>query len=378
MKINFIPLDSYLDSLLDFGFPMFDCTVHRNCEELYSRRGGYIDAEKKLRHQPHTLYYLYSVSKVVTCAAALTLLDDGAFTLDDPIAQYMPEFAAMKVRHSLSDGTVSLTDALRDITVEHLFTMSAGFDYNLNSESIKAAREKYPAAPTREIIRALAQEPLCFEPGERWQYSLCHDLLAALCEVVSGRRFADYVRDRIFMPLGMEHSSYHISEAEKSEMAQQYIYNDAEKRADIFGKTNGYILGDDYDSGGAGMISTAGDCIRFADALACGGVGANGARILRPETVELMRANRLSPAQLGDYCWDQLRGYGYGLGVRTMTDRETGPYGEFGWGGAAGALTYIDPDRGIAVYYAQHTLNPHEEKVLPELRDVIFGCLSDI
>ena len=378
MNIDFSPLDSYLDSLLDFGFPMFDCTVHRNHVQLYRRQGGYIDVERKLRHRPHIRYYLYSVSKVVTCAAALTLLEDGAYALDDPIAEYMPEFAAMKVRGKQDDGALTLTDAVRPITVEHLFTMSAGFDYNMNSESIKAAREKYPTAPTREIIRALAREPLCFEPGERWQYSLCHDVLAALCEVIAGQRFADYVRDRIFLPLGMEHSSYHITEADKSEMAQQYIYNDAEKSAVVFGKTNGHILADDYDSGGAGMISTAEDYIAFADALACGGMGATGKRILRPETVELMRTNRLSQVQMGDYAWDQLRGYGYGLGVRTMMDRDIGPLGEFGWGGAAGALTYIDPDRSIAVYHAQHTLNPHEEKVLPELRDVIFGCLSKI
>ena len=149
---------------------------------------------------------------------------------------------------------------------------------------------------------------------------------------------------------------------------------------DPVAKTNTHILGPDYDSGGAGMISCPEDYILFADAMANGGVGKTGAQILSPATIDLMRTNCLTEEQRRTFSWAQLAGYGYGFGVRTMIDRagggSIGPIGEFGWGGAAGALVYISPEKKTAVYLAQHTLNPHEDKVLPELRNVVFAAIG--
>lgn len=379
--MDFCCLDEYLDSLLEYGFPMYDCTVHVGYREVYRRQGGCIDRESGKRHLPDTRYFLYSASKPVTCAAALTLLERGKFSLSDPLEAYLPEFSAVTVAEKRPDGSVSLRAPARKITIRHLFTMTAGLNYNLGAPPIReAVAATGGRAPTREIARAIAREPLSFDPGTRWQYSLCHDVLAALTEAVSGMRFSDYVRRAVFEPLGMEHSTFRFTDALLPAMAAQYRYNDKLHTAERVTLRNGYILGPEYESGGAGMISTAEDYIRFADAMANGGVGASGARILAAPTVELMRQNALTPAQAESFNWIQCAGYGYGLGVRTLVDRSaagsTGPAGEFGWGGAAGALTFFSPETRTAVYYAQHTLSPNEEKVLPQLRNVIFACLA--
>ena len=379
--MNFKALDEFLEHLLDMGYPMYDCTVHVNREEVYRRQGGYIDVAAKRRHIPDTKYFLYSVSKPVTCAAALTLFEKGKFLLSDPVSMYLPEFADVQVAERLPDGRTFLRPAKRPIRIVHLFTMTAGLNYNLGSDAIREAVAATDGrAPTREIVRAISKEPLSFDPGDRWQYSLCHDVLAGLVEVIAGERFSDYVKRVIFDPLGMKNSGYRIPEGDAaSQMATQYVFEDNFTKLSLF-PSNGYILGPEYDSGGAGMISTAEDYIRFADMMSCGGTASDGTPILAQTTIDLMRTNFLTDAQLASFNWQQMAGYGYGLGVRTMIDRAQGgslsPLGEFGWGGAAGALAYFDPSTKTAIYLAQHTRNPREEYVLPRLRNVVYASLG--
>lgn len=370
--MDFTRLDTFLDSLLTRGLPLYDCIVHVHHKEVYRRRGGKVGA-------PYALYYLYSASKPVTCAAALTLVEAGRLHLCDPVSYYLPEYADVEVTERLGDGRLGRRPPKSPIRVRDLFAMTAGLHYNLDCASIReAVAATGGRAPTREIARALAKEPLSFDPGERWQYSLCHDVLAALTEEVAGIRFSEYVRRAIFDPLGMTHSGYHLRPGDM--LTQQYRYNDQTGRSETTENTNIYVFGEDYDSGGAGMISCAEDYILFADALACGGVGKTGARILSPATIELMRTNVLNPRQAATFNWSWMEGYGYGLGVRTIADRfaagSIGPDDEFGWGGAAGALVYIAPKSGTAIYLAQHALNPHEERTLGQLRNVAFACLD--
>ncbi len=379
--MDFTYLDRFLDSLLDFGFPMYDCTVYARHEQIYRRQGGFIDVAKRRTHEPQTKYFLYSCTKPVTCAAALTLLEQGKYRLTDPLSEYLPEYAEMTVLEKDVSGNESRRPAKTKITVRDLFTMTAGLTYNCNSPSIKAAiAESGGRAPTREIARAIAKDPLSFDPGERWLYSLCHDVLAAFVEVISGRRFADFVRETVFAPLGMTHSAFHLAEGDTEQMAAQYMFPNETTIPYEIPLRNPHIFGDEHDSGGAGIISTAEDYILFADAMANGGVGKTGARILSAETIDLWRTPALPPKKAHTFDWDYLRGYNYGLGVRTLTDRSVAgsiaPVGEFGWGGAAGALTYMSPETGVSVYLAQHTRNPREGYVLPALRNTVFACLG--
>jgi len=379
--MDFTYLDRFLDSLLDFGFPMYDCTVWAHHEQLYRRQGGFIDVAKRRTHEPQTKYFLYSCTKPVTTASALILLEQGKFRLSDPLANYLPEYGEMNVLQKQADGSEFLRPAKTKITILDLFRMSAGLTYNSNSANVKAAiAASGGVAPTREIARAIAKDPLVFDPGERWNYSLCHDVLAALVEVVSGRRFADFVREEIFAPLGMTHSAFHLAEGDTEQMAAQYMFPNESTIPYEIPLRNPHIFGDEYDSGGAGIISTAEDYILFADAMANGGVGKSGARILSPATVDLWRTPAFPPEKAHTFDWDYMAGYEYGLGVRTLVNRTVAgsiaPVGEFGWGGAAGALVYMSPETGVSVYLAQHTRNPREGYVLPALRNTVFACLG--
>lgn len=363
--MDFSTLTTFLDALKGKrSIPSVDCAVSLQGQRVYrhSANAGQDD-----------LYFLYSVSKVITCTAAAQLLERGKLLLTDEICEYLPEYRDMAVKRA--DG--QLEEAQTRITVRHLFTMSAGLNYNLEAPSIqKAVQESGGRAPTREIARAIAQEPLDFEPGTHWQYSLCHDVLAALVEAVSQMRFADYVREHIFAPLGMENSTYHPTPEQLTHIAPQFRYDDAAREAVPIPKAARHVLGPEYDSGGAGVVSCVSDMLAFAQALANGGTGANGARILSPRTVDLMRMNQLNEAQMRDFNWIQMAGYGYGLGVRTMVSPAQGgalsAIGEFGWGGAAGSYIMIDPDHRLCAFYAQHMLNNQEPYVHPRLRNLIY------
>lgn len=378
--MDFTLLDRYLDSLLDSGLPMYDCTVHVGYKEIYHRQGGYIDAANQVRHRPNTRYFMYSATKPVTCAAALTLLEAGKFRMGDPLYWYLPEYEHMQVADRKPGGCPTLRPAERPIRICDLFQMTAGMTYNIHMPALREAiRETGGRAPTREIARAMAKEPLSFDPGDRWQYGFCHDVLGALVEVISGERFGEYVARTIFRPLGMEHSSFHVG-SDASDMAKQYRFNDVTKKPHEIDLTNPFIFGEEYDGGGGGMISTVEDYMRFADMLANGGVGEDGTRILSAATVSLMGQSGLAPTQARSFTWEGMEGRNYGFGVSVHTEPgvsgSLAPAGEFGWGGAAGSAVYIDPASHTAVFYAQHVMNAHEERVMAALRNVVFGCLG--
>lgn len=371
--MQFQKLSDLLDSFLEIGIPGVDCVVYQDHEEAFRHRAGYSDLEQKLPITGKETYFLFSCSKVVTCAAALTLLERGKFLLTDPLAAYIPEFSEMV----LTNGEKAKTE----IKIRDLFTMSAGFTYDIASPSItQVIREKDGRATTLDVVRAIAKEPLSFEPGTHWQYSLCHDVLAGLVEVVSGKRFGEYVTETIFEPLGMTKTSFGVSDKNQEQLAPLYRFNDETNRPELQKSECIYTLTPEYDCGGAGMVSCTDDYILFADALANGGVGKNGSRILSPATVDLMRTNCLEGAALTDLNWIQHTGYGYGLGVRTMIDRAKGgaigPVGEFGWGGAAGSYVLIDPNSRTALFYCQHMLNNKEPYTHPRLRNVLYACVD--
>lgn len=384
--MDFTYLDKFLDSLLEIGFPMYDTTVQVAGKEVYRRQGGYIDVEKKRTHEGKNLYFIYSCSKPITCAAALTLLEQGKINLSDPVSDYLPSYKELTVAEKREDGTVEIRPAKTVMTLRHLFTHTSGLSYNRNTAPVNEVIAKTDKrAPTVQVCAAYAKSPLLFDPGEKWSYSLAHDVLAAVVEVVSGRRFSDYVRETVFAPLGMEDSSFATYTASHDpnnipRFAQQYRFKSDFSGLDIVGLNCSYMFGSEYESGGAGVVTTAEDYIKFASAMAMGGIGANGARILAPSTVSLMRTDALNEQQRRTLTWKQYLGYSYGLGVRTLVDRAAGGalsgLGEFGWGGAAGALTIFDPDSQVAVYHAQHTLSPREEYVFPRLRNIVFACLG--
>lgn len=278
----------------------------------------------------------------------------------------------MKVRES---GSIRPAKSL--MTIRNLMTMTGGLSYDQTLPSIQRAKAKN--AGTRELIHMLAEEPLEFDPGTHFRYSMCHDVMAAVIEAVSGERFSDYLQNHIFAPLGVTGVTFRPNTAQMTRMPTQLCWHDKELYMFEVDWDNTHQLTPDYDSGGAGICCRAEDYIPLLDALACGGKGANGARILKPETVTIMTENQLSGQPLRDY-HDTMKpseAEGYALGMRVHLVDDEFPKGEFGWDGAAGALAVIEPKRRSSVLYVQHVLNylPNCAQLHPELLRRIYRCI---
>lgn len=376
--MDFTPLSRFIDRITAWRIPWAEVLVMHQNETVFRYRTGYADLEAKTPIDGDSIIYLYSLTKILTCTAALQLVEKGAILLGDPISDYLPEFTEMVIKKQTDDGnTTELSE--RPITVRDLFTMTAGFSYDLDSPAIRDATKRTNGRmPTREFAIALAKEPLLFEPGTRWNYSLCHDVLAALVEVVDGRRFSTYVRDEITGPLGMVDTCFHLSEAQHSRLVPQYEYNDALSKA-VRMDGDWYRIGTEFESGGAGLLSTVSDYTLFLNMLTNHGTSPEGVRILSTASVDLMRTDHLNEHTRRDYNWAHHAGYGYGLGVRThISNAGSGslsPTGEFGWSGAAGSFAIIDPESQLTVMYAQHLVNNQEPYVHPRLKNIIYSCL---
>lgn len=391
--MDFSALKDFMDRLTEWRMPGNSICVYYKNEEVFRYSSGYADVETKKPMSEDIYLNLYSCSKPSTVTAALQLFEKGYFLLDDPLYEYIPEFKEMYIKQEGGE----LVKAKNTITIRNLFTMTAGLTYDIKSNGINKARELTKGKmDTVTVAKCIAEDPLIFEPGTRWGYSLAHDVLGALIEIVSGKRFSDYMMENVFGPCGISKISYHLTDDIKKNMATQYQFNMADD-ADIVSAQKGLkqdgqgglvkippqrtlYLGENHDSGGGGIITTVEEYAKFTNALANFGVAKTGERILSKGTVELLRTNQLNETMLNDFNWPQLKGYGYGLGVRTLIDKaksgSCGPLGEFGWGGAAGATVLMDPDNEFSLCYAHHMLNPFEEYYQPRLRNVAYMCLD--
>lgn len=394
--MNFKKLQAYIDRLVtEYNVPGADCMVYKEHEPIYRYYTGMSDIESGKRMKGDELYLIFSMTKMFTCTCALQMLEQGRFLLSDPVSKYIPEFSKMKLSSEALDsaeavkimtGGVVGSDAKNNvsgyadtpITIKHLFTMTAGLNYDLDAPYIRNAILAGRTG-TLDIVRTLSETPLGFEPGTRYRYSLCHDVLGGLVEVWSGKRLGDYMKENIFDALGMKDTFFGLpTDAERiSRMAALYKY-DSERRPLRIDLKCDYNVSSEYQSGGAGLTSCTEDYALFLDALANGGQGRNGNRILSSATVELMRTNHLS-GQAQDDFYGLREGYGYGLGVRTHTDRSRSgslsPLGEFGWDGAAGAFSMVDPANKLAFVYFQHVHN-WELRTQLELRNALYSCIE--
>lgn len=393
--MDFTILKEALDNMSkNRNIPGLDCVVYKENQEVFRYYTGFSDLENKIAMNGNELYIIFSMTKMLTCTCILQLFEQGKFSMDDPVSKFIEEFKTMrisgeelnvenaaKVSSGASAGeTVNESAdgfAKNPITVKNLLTMTAGLNYDLNSPSIAKAI-KDGKKSTIDLVRAMGDMVLGFEPGTRFRYSLCHDVLGGLVEVLSGKKLGDYMRENIFEPLGMNDSFFGVPQDErKNRLAKQYGYSDAGVPV-LRDNTCPYNLTDEYESGGAGLVSSASDYAIFLDALANGGVAKNGKRILSAESVKLMGTNQLSGKSLEDF-YELRRGYGYGLGVRTHIDPETSgslsPVGEFGWDGAAGAFSMVDPENKISLAYFQEIMG-WDVAIQDEIRNALYESLS--
>jgi CubicO group peptidase (beta-lactamase class C family) len=252
-------------------------------------------------------------------------------------------------------------------------------DYNLERSGItRVLKEKGQQATTRELVNAFVESPLSFEPGEHFEYSLSHDVVGALIEVVSGMRLGEYYARNIFEPIGMKDTRFAKPQNVNERLVPQYMYDIDKLTSTEMDLSCCYQLSENYESGGAGLISCAEDYARFADMLACGGVSVGGSRILKEETVKLMRTNMLGQKQRDEFGKMGRAGFGYGCGVQMLLEPERcgtkAPQGIFGWDGAAGAYVMADPVNRISIVYMQHvrSCSYAYSTIHPGLRELLY------
>lgn len=328
----------FCDSLLPYGLPGFDLIVYHKGSCVLRYRNGYRDLENKIPMTGTERLNLYSCSKPITCTAAMQLWEKGLFDLEDPISRYLPEFQDMNV---LTEAGIE--KAKNPILIRHLFQMTSGLSYDVNSTQIQLCRQATGGGcPGREMVRYLAKEPLLFEPGTQWRYSLSHDVLAVLVEVLSGEPFEDYIKHHIFDPLGMNDSTFLLPERELDTIAPQYAFENGQT-VQIGKLTYTYRLGHQHASGGAGCISTVDDYIKFVEALRKG-------QLLKPETIALMTVDRMTEVHMRTYFLNKTHGYGLGVRCGNGDPRNS----DFGWDGAACSYMSLDMENDISIFFGAH------------------------
>ena len=328
---------------------------------LIARRGrvvhqdayGMADIEAREPMRTDTYFRLFSMTKPVTSVALMTLYEEGKFQLDDELAEYLPEFTDVRVFAGI-DGAdnMMLEGPVRAPTMTDVLRHTAGFSYGNGPESVQAqyqAADLYGSESLEELVDKLARIPLIYQPGTRWVYSFSHDVQARLVEVLSGMAFEDYVRQRIFEPLGMDEVVFGLPARLADRFANTYSPNER-------GRLEASDTPEDttYDTAVFGGTSLSGhvmDYARFAQMLVNSGE-LDGVRVLGPRTVDLLASDHLPDGVT------RSAGEGYGLGVRVVTDSVAAENltsaGTFGWSGAAGTHFIVDrKEELIAVFMIQ-------------------------
>jgi CubicO group peptidase (beta-lactamase class C family) len=348
------------------GFAGLSVLVARHGQIVFGAQYGYRDKEAGKPLTEDTIYRIYSMTKPIVSTALMMLFEEGRIRLIDPVAKYIPAFAATKVM--TADG--ALVDPVRPMTVRDLLTHTSGLTYDWMQES--PVSEQYLNARlindgTRSLesmVNELAQIPLAFQPGTRWHYSLGIDVAARLVEVVSGGPLGEFLRERMFGPLGMDDTGYAVPADKLDLLSAMYGLPDicakdqtmgALIEAALSGVNQRSDVSDTYPTdapdvfarGGHGLYSTAGDYMRFGQMLLNGGE-LDGRRLIGRKTLELMHSNHLPPALLPyEIAGIPSPGFGFGLGSRVMMDPAAtggpGSVGEFGWAGAAKTYYWVDP-----------------------------------
>lgn len=364
-------LDKLLDSIMEeFGIPGVDLAVWQGGKEVYRRMKGYADMETKEPITENTLYNLYSNTKVVAAVAALQLFEKGEFVLEDKLSRFFPEFKNMMVK--MPDG--SLKPAEKEITIRDLFRMTAGIGEGGEAE-YKAIGQKFymetnGECPLSLLPKYIAEAPLFFEPGEKFLYGICYEMLAALIEKISGLKFSDYLYEHIFKPLGMKNTAFTLERTESKALANQYWYRGKDKPLEVKGAKNCLLPPTMKESASGGLISSVDDFMKFQAALA------SGEKLLKRSTINLMRLNQLEGKQFEGYGYTNI-GMGYGLGVRVIMDQaklgSTVGFGPFGWGGASGSYGSIDPENDLCIFYMQHVFDTEDVRTHNRIRNVIYA-----
>lgn len=342
-----------------------------------------LEAGKPMRRD--SLFRIYSMTKPITSAALLILYQEGKFELDDPVAKYLPQFADVQVYSGKQGGQIQTVPASRSMTIRDLMRHTAGLAYGLFPASPVDAmyiQEKLLGRDRRldQMIDKLVTLPLAAHPGEKWIYSISVDVQGRLIEVLSGQTLDEFLKTRIFQPLGMTDTFFTVPEEKLSRLTANYGLKDGKLTTIDSPSKSEFAKPAVFFSGGGGLVSTADDYLRFAQML-LGGGELDGVRILQPEIVDLMTKNHLSeslvPIRVG---LNKMDGMGFGLGVAVrvkVNDNEPeSTLGEYGWAGAASTQFWVTPDQQM-ICIAMTQLMPAKFDYAIALRQHVLGAMAE-
>lgn len=369
--------------------------------EAYGKR----DIANDLPMEKDTIFRIFSLTKPVTAVAVLQLYEQGYFQLNDPVKNWIPAFADPQVivecdssDPQCTNGSYYTVPASRDITIKDLLTHTSGLEYIFRSRPIitqiyqEAGIVDGLASHTGtvgDMVNTLATLPLYFNPGEKWDYSLSYDVLGYLVEVVSGKSFDQYCQDHIFEPLDMEDTHFYLPQDKVSRLSKAYKPDGAGGITEIpdGNQTLGNILyaadfhyngPQTYFSGGAGLVSTAGDYARFLMMLAKGGKF-GGERVLSPKTIDYMRINQVGDLPSPDF--PTYEGYKYGIGGAThVSPRESGRMsskGEFIWGGLFYTLFQWDKEEDVFSLIFTQTFPSQDGLLRNHFQSIVNSAIED-
>lgn len=364
--------------------------INKDGQELLYCQAGMADKEQGRYMSRNTIFRLYSMTKPVTAAAAMILMERGLLDLYEPVSSFLPAFGEKKGRRA-SSGAPD-----REIMVLDLLRMTSGLVYpDPETEAGKAAGLVFQEAMDRlytnqpmctgELCEKLAEGPLAFEPGNSWRYGTSADVLGAVVEVVSGKRFSEFLREEIFVPLEMRDTDFWVPEEKRNRLAAAYETQQSGKNMESMIPYTGNHLAirndmavpPEYESGGAGLVSTLDDYMKFAQML-LGKGELNGVRILKPETVRYFENGELMPIPQKEFDqWIGLDGFSYGNLMRVCKEPSRSGMlarkGEYGWDGWLGTYFANFPNEKMTILMGMQTKDTGTSSLTRKVRNVILA-----
>ncbi len=355
--------------------------IARHGKVVSFEKYGLMDAEKPM--QLNAIFRIASMTKPITSVAVMMLYDEGYFQLDDPVSKYIPEFKDLKVFSSIDKNQINLVNQVRLMTIRNLLThtsgLTSGGENTLIDSMYRAAN--LSDGTLKDMIQKLTKIPLLYQPGTRWQYSRSSDVLAYLVEILSGKPFNVFLKERIFKPLKMTDTDYTVSQEKLNRVSAVYSFADSTgirvlKNPEINNVTTPVT----FFSGNGGLLSTSTDYMIFSQMLLNKGVY-NGVRLLRSQTVDLMNANQISNETMpnDDFFGPLLAGMGFGLGFAVLKENNQsnfiGSAGSYWWAGTANTYFYIDPKEDFILIFMTQFVPNFYYPICKEFRELVYKAI---
>jgi CubicO group peptidase (beta-lactamase class C family) len=386
-------------------FPGTQLLIYRRGKVVHAKSQGFADLERKVPVKDDTIFRIYSMTKPITTVAFMMLFEEGRVALDEPVAKYIPEWKNLGVFVAGSTPSFMTRPPSRPMLIVDLLRHTSGLTYGFQQRSnVDAA---YREAKIGEVLKAgtlesmiadLAKIPLEFSPGEAWNYSVATDVIGYLVGKISGMPFEQFLKERIFNPLGMSDTDFHVPKEKAHRFAACYsadppgkvTFHAAERKNTLTLQddptTSSFLSPPSLISGGGGLCSTTADYLTFCRALVNGGeVG--GVRLLGPKTLQLMTANHLPggvdlPALSRSlFSEAAYNGIGFGLGFAVIMDPAKtlipGTRGEFNWGGAATTSFWVDPAEELITIFMTQVLPSSAYPLRRELRTLVYSAITE-